>query len=156
VWSKKTLLILIPAIAVALVVTYSYIHSRSRHGPNLVRVSGDIEVTDAEVSFKIAGRTEARLVTEGETVRVGQVVARLDSMDLAQEVALHKAEVHAPQSVSTRLGRLAFEGVYGLSSYAGMTTSNTSSHDLPAANSCWISSSKNRMTSRPIARPSCP
>jgi hypothetical protein len=55
-----------------------------------------------------------------------------------------------------RLGRLAFEGVYALSSYAGMTTSNTSSHDLPAANSCLSSSSKDRMTSRPIARPFCP
>jgi hypothetical protein len=56
----------------------------------------------------------------------------------------------------TRLGRLAFEGVYALSSYAGMTTSSTSSHDLPAANSCLISSSKDRMTSRPIARHFCP
>src|SRR5262249_33606517 len=54
--------------------------------------------------------------------------------------------------IDTRLGRLSFEGVYALSSYAGMTTSNTSSHDLPAANSCLISSSKDRMTSRPIAR----
>jgi hypothetical protein len=56
----------------------------------------------------------------------------------------------------TRLGRLSFEGVYALSSYAGMTTSNTSSHDLPAANNCLISSSKDRMTSRPIARHFCP
>jgi hypothetical protein len=58
--------------------------------------------------------------------------------------------------IGTRLGRLAFEGVYALSSYAGMTTSSSSSHDLPAANSCLISSSKDRMTSRPIARHFCP
>ena len=102
-WSKKTLLILLPAIAVALVVTSSYIHSRSRHDPNLVRVSGDIEVTDAEVSFKIAGRVQTRLVTEGETVRVGQVVAQLDSVDLAREVALRKAEVQATEAALTEL-----------------------------------------------------
>jgi hypothetical protein len=50
-WSERALLILLPAIAVALVVTYSYIHSRFHRDPNLVRVSGDIEDTDTEVSF---------------------------------------------------------------------------------------------------------
>jgi hypothetical protein len=60
------------------------------------------------------------------------------------------------EDFATRLGRLAFEGIYALSSYAGMTTSNSSSHDLPAANSCLISSSKDRITSRPIARHLCP
>ncbi len=61
-WGQKTLLILLPAIAVAVVVTYYYIHSRSRHDPNLARVSVNIQVTDAEVSFKIAGRVQTRLV----------------------------------------------------------------------------------------------
>jgi HlyD family secretion protein len=102
-WGKKTLHILLPAIAVAVVVTSYYIDSGSRHDPNVIRVSGNIEVTDAEVSFKLAGRVEARLVTEGETVRVGQLVARLDSMDLAQEVALRKAEVQVAQAALAEL-----------------------------------------------------
>jgi membrane fusion protein YbhG len=102
-WGKKTLLILLPAIAVAVVVASYYIYSGSRHDPNVIRVSGNIEVTDAEVSFKLAGRVEARLVTEGETVRVGQLVARLDSMDLAQEVALRKAEVQVAQAALAEL-----------------------------------------------------
>ena len=34
-----------------------------------IRVSGNIEVTDVEVSFKVAGRVDARLASEGEMVR---------------------------------------------------------------------------------------
>jgi HlyD family secretion protein len=78
-------------------------HRGCRGGDLLVRVSGNIEVTDAEVSFKIAGRVQTRLVTGGEMVRVGQVVARLDCVDLAQEVALRKAEVQATQAAPTEL-----------------------------------------------------
>jgi HlyD family secretion protein len=102
-WGKKTLLILLPAVAVAVVVAYIYVQMRSGHEPNVIRVSGNIEITDAEVSFKIAGRVEARLLTEGETVRAGQLVARLDSTDLAQEVALRKAEVQAAQAALAEL-----------------------------------------------------
>src|SRR3970040_144074 len=41
-----------------------------------VRVSGNIEVTEAEVSFKLPGKVAERLVSEGETVQAGQAGAR--------------------------------------------------------------------------------
>ena len=50
---KHKLLILLLVIAAAGVASSLYIQSRSRVDPNLVRLSGNIEVTDAEVSFKI-------------------------------------------------------------------------------------------------------
>lgn len=61
----------------------------------VLRVSGNVEVTDAEVSFKLSGRVEARAVSEGELVRSGDLVAELESTELAQEVALRKAELAA-------------------------------------------------------------
>jgi len=84
---KHKLLILLLVIAAAGVASSLYIQSRSRVDPNIVRLSGNIEVTDAEVSFKLAGRAAARLVHEGEMVRAGRLVARLASTDLAHEVA---------------------------------------------------------------------
>jgi HlyD family secretion protein len=57
-------------------------------------VSGNIEVTEAQSSFKIGGRVDARLVSEGDVVHAGQIVARLDRVELAQQVALQQAEVH--------------------------------------------------------------
>lgn len=58
-------------------------------------VSGNIEVTEAQASFKIGGRVDARLVSEGDVVHAGQIIARLDRVELAQQVALQQADVHA-------------------------------------------------------------
>lgn len=58
-----------------------------------LHLSGNIEVTDTEVSFRIAGHVRERLVKEGERVSHGTVVARLESLDLEHEVALRQAEV---------------------------------------------------------------
>jgi HlyD family secretion protein len=99
--NKKRLMILIPAVLLVAVLAY-IILGRSDDGV-IIRVSGNIEVTDAEVSFKIPGRVEARLVDEGETVKAGQMVARLDSAELTQEAAALKAEVQAAQAALAEL-----------------------------------------------------
>lgn len=63
-----------------------------------VRFSGNIEVTDADVGFKISGRVLERAVSEGDLVTAGQTVARLEDADIRQEVAMRKAEVQAAQA----------------------------------------------------------
>jgi HlyD family secretion protein len=101
---NKRPLILIPLIiVVAGVLIYTYVHSKSQREENVISVSGNIEVTDAEVSFKLAGRVEERLASEGETVEAGQIVALLDKSELVQEVALQQAEVEAAKSALAEL-----------------------------------------------------
>ena len=95
---KMKRIIPIVILAIALAVGYTHFRGNSNHDPNIIRVSGNFEITDAEVSFKIAGRVEERLVDEGERVTTGQVVARLDQRELVQEVALRRAEVQAVQA----------------------------------------------------------
>jgi HlyD family secretion protein len=51
----------------------------------LVHVSGNIELTEVDVSFKTAGRLVERRFDEGDTVRKGDIVAQLDSDQLAQQ-----------------------------------------------------------------------
>jgi len=80
-----------------------YVQSRTTPDSGALRVSGNIEITDAEVSFKIAGRVVERLVSEGETVQAGQLVARLDTGELVQEVALRNAEVRAAEAALAEL-----------------------------------------------------
>lgn len=99
--NKRKLMVLLPAILLVAVLAY-LILGRSNDG-RVIRVSGNIEVTDAEVSFKIPGRVEARLVDEGEMVKAGQTIARLDSAELAQEVAARRAEVQAVQAALAEL-----------------------------------------------------
>ncbi|WP_447976955.1 HlyD family secretion protein [Candidatus Nitrospira bockiana] len=89
------LTMLVVVVGVLTTAALLYLHARPPAEPEVVRVSGNMEITDAEVSFKIPGRVAERLVSEGEAVRQGQVVARLDTGELAQEVALRKAEVQA-------------------------------------------------------------
>jgi HlyD family secretion protein len=69
------------------------VRSHSGGDAGLVRVSGNIEITTAELSFKLPGRVMERLVDEGDSVTAGQVIARLDSADLAQQVAGRRAEL---------------------------------------------------------------
>jgi HlyD family secretion protein len=56
-----------------------------------------------EVSFKIPGRVATRLVDEGALVKAGQVIARLESEDLINEVALRQADLQAMQAALDEL-----------------------------------------------------
>lgn len=98
---KKRVMISLSVVVVvaAVILTVQYLRNWSKSDPDLLTISGNIEVTDAEVSFKIAGQVEKRLVSEGEQVESGQLVAVLDSLDLSQEVSLREAELQAGQAV---------------------------------------------------------
>jgi len=92
---KRKLILLLPVLVVAGVLGYKYLDARARDDPNAIRISGNIEVDDAEVSFKLPGRVATRPASEGELIKAGALVARLDASDLEQEVVLRKAEVRA-------------------------------------------------------------
>ncbi len=94
----KRLIVGLVLLAVAAAAFWLYNPSGAVDEPTAIKVSGNIEVTDAGVSFKIPGRIEARLVSEGELVEAGQVVARLAREELAQEVALRQADVRAAET----------------------------------------------------------
>lgn len=66
-------------------------------------LSGNLEVTDAQLSFKHPGRVAERLVAEGQRVTAGQLVARLDDAEQTQEVALRRAELAAAQALLAEL-----------------------------------------------------
>lgn len=95
---KKRAVLLVTAVLAAVGVV-TYLRTRAAPTSGEIRFSGNIEATDAEVSFRIPGRVSERLVSEGETVTAGQLVARLDASDLENEVGLRRAEVRATQSV---------------------------------------------------------
>jgi HlyD family secretion protein len=94
------LVILIIALAIG---GYFYFKKQHAEAPDRVRVSGNIEITDVEMSFKIPGRVVQRVVSEGQEVRAGQIVARLDNQDLAQEIAQRKAQAAAAKATLLEL-----------------------------------------------------
>ncbi len=96
---RKKLIILAVLILIGVLIAAKLVLDYAQRNSGSIGISGNIEVTDAEVSFKIPGRVEARLVDEGQTVKTGQTVARLDSAELTQEVALRRAEAEAARAV---------------------------------------------------------
>ena len=96
--ARKIFLALLLIVTMVGALSYLFFQNRSVENLKVLRMSGNIEITDAEVSFKVPGRLEERLVDEGQQIQAGQRVARLDQREWIQEVALRKAEVQAAQS----------------------------------------------------------
>jgi len=71
---------------------------RAPKGTNELKVSGNIEVISVELSFKVPGRLSQRLVDEGEMLKPGQVVARLEDNELREERNARLAEQQAAKA----------------------------------------------------------
>ena len=96
--------ILLGAAAVAIAASlFGWSRLRDGRSDGVLRLSGNVEVTDVDVSFKVPGRVKTRLVDEGMPVVAGQVVATLDSEDLEREVGLKEAEVAAARAALAEL-----------------------------------------------------
>ena len=61
-------------------------------------VSGNLELTLVDLSFKIAGRMTDLTVREGDWVKQGQLIARLDPVQLQQQRARDQAIVFGAES----------------------------------------------------------
>jgi HlyD family secretion protein len=66
-------------------------------------LSGNIEVTDAQLGFKMPGRVVERLVSEGQRVTAGQPIARLDDAEQREELELRRAELAATEAALAEL-----------------------------------------------------
>lgn len=73
------------------------------NGP--LRASGTVEATEAQLGFQTPGRIEAVLVHEGDRVRSGQELARLDRAELVARKAQAEAQLAAARALLTELLR---------------------------------------------------
>ncbi len=89
---KKRLRIIIPLLLIALIAYFVYRHFNSSENNSELRFSGNIEVTETQMSFRIGGRLKERLVEEGDTLKKDQVLARLEKDD--QIIAVAQAEAN--------------------------------------------------------------
>jgi HlyD family secretion protein len=90
-------------LLLAAVLGVLFVLRRAPSANDRLHLSGTIEITDVELSFKIPGRVTARLVDEGERVDVSQVVARLDDTELRQELEVRQREVAAQEATLAEL-----------------------------------------------------
>lgn len=101
--NKRLLIPLLLVVSIAAIVIWFLFHASRKEDSGKISVSGNIEVTTVELSFKVPGRVKERLVDEGDQVRQGQVVARLDPEDLIHEEENRGAEVRAARALLSEL-----------------------------------------------------
>lgn len=91
--------IILPVLLVAIIASAVFAINRRRGDDDgALRVSGNIEVTDVEVSFRMPGRVATRPASEGMPIAAGAVVATLDTSELEHEIAARDADVAAARA----------------------------------------------------------
>ena len=100
---KKIVLLVVLAAAGAAVLIWALSREREEREGNVIKVSGNIETTEVELSFRIPGWVKQRAVSEGESIKEGDVVALMDKTELEQEVQLRKTEVTAAYAQLSQL-----------------------------------------------------
>jgi HlyD family secretion protein len=86
---KRTLLIVVlAALAIVAGVRLYRMWLAGRSAANELKLSGNIEAHESLVSFKVMGRIINLPVDEGMAMKTGDLLARLDSADYRQQVAV--------------------------------------------------------------------
>lgn len=98
---KKRLMLLAAAVLAGVGIWIGYFRPSADSGQLLL--SGNIEVTQVDLAFKLGGRLAERLVDEGDPVRRGQVVARLDAADYRLQTARAEADLAYAEAVVAEL-----------------------------------------------------
>jgi HlyD family secretion protein len=98
---KRIIVILVVLAAAGAAAVYVFRGMGSNQAGRIV-VSGNIELTEVNIAFKTAGRLIERTVDEGDAVKKGQIIARLDRDQL---MAQREREVAGLESARTQLAQ---------------------------------------------------
>ncbi len=82
---KKLILLLLVVIALAVGGGFLYKTFNNIEGLRTIKVSGNIEGNEVKISFRVAGLIQELLVDEGNVIKIGDCLARLDKTPLIQQ-----------------------------------------------------------------------
>lgn len=71
----------------------------------LIKASGTVEATEAQLGFQAVGRIENIFVDEGDSVRAGEVMARLDAAEMNARIEQAEAQADAARAVLSEMER---------------------------------------------------
>lgn len=98
---KKRVIIIVAVLVIAAAAVFAW-RNTSRPPDKRLVISGNIELTEVNIAFKTAGRLVERTVDEGDNVKKGQEIARLDRDQLA---AQRERETAGEQSSQSQLAQ---------------------------------------------------
>ena len=94
---KKFIPLILILIAGGAILYFFFLRHPEGEGTD-VEVSGNIEATTVDVSFKIPGKIERLAVEEGDRVKEGQLIASLEHLDLTSQKVRAEATLESAQS----------------------------------------------------------
>src|ERR1017187_6590801 len=94
---KKRILIIVLILAAAGAAVWAF-RGMPKTPDNRLLISGNIELDEVTIAFKTAGRLIERTVDEGDAVKKGQVVARLDRDQLLAQRDRQAADLASAQA----------------------------------------------------------
>ncbi|OBW94951.1 efflux RND transporter periplasmic adaptor subunit [Gallibacterium salpingitidis] len=71
-----------------------------------LKLYGNVDIRDVSLGFKVAGRVNELFVDEGDQVKQGNLLARLDQKSFQDELALAKAKLAAAEAVFIKAEKL--------------------------------------------------
>ena len=90
----KKIFVIAGIVIVIGVASFTISHFRNSLEEGVILLSGNVEVTESNMGFKLSGRVVERLVDEGYKVKRGDRLAILDSAELESTVAQSKANLN--------------------------------------------------------------
>jgi HlyD family secretion protein len=100
---KKKIIPIVLLVAVAVAAGVLWSARRNRDDDRVIRLSGNLELTQADMSFKAPGKLIARLVNEGDNVKRGETLARLDAQQATDQHTRDVAAIRSAQSSAEQL-----------------------------------------------------
>jgi membrane fusion protein YbhG len=103
---KRLIPVIIAIVVLAIAGGILWSQRNGRDEARHIRLSGNMELTQVDISFKVAGKLIERTVNEGDTVKKGQLIARIDQVQTmrqnqAQQASLQSAQMQLSQSATS-------------------------------------------------------
>lgn len=91
---KKKLILLGLVVVIAGAAAF-FLLNRKKDDAGILVSSGNVEVTEVDLGFKVPGRVEKLLTDEGRSVLAGGIVATLDRSELLRQIEAQEAVIDA-------------------------------------------------------------
>ena len=96
---KKIFLLILLVVVVAGVSAYYCVNrNRERQAETALNISGNIEAHESVVGFKVQGRLLELPIEEGQLLKAGDLIARLDQSDYRQQVGVDEATLNSREA----------------------------------------------------------
>lgn len=93
---KKRIVVVVALVLIG-IATYVSVGYFRANNDDAVTASGTVEATEAQLGFQAPGRIDEIAVREGDAVRQGQVLARLDTRETEARLAQARAQAQGAQ-----------------------------------------------------------